>query len=170
MSSRDLTRRRAVLAALSGVAVVLGVAACGFTPVYGPQGGGGTALWGQVRAADPRSQDDFTFMRQIQDRLGPEGSRYALDYRLNVAVVPQAITPDEVTTRYSLNGTASYSLIDATSGARVTEGQVSNFTSYSTVGTTIATTAGERDARERLTTMLADQVVTRLLAAAPPAR
>ena len=89
MSSRDLTRRRAVLAALSGVAVVLGVAACGFTPVYGPQGGG-TALWGQVRAADPRSQDDFTFMRQIQDRLGPEGSRYALDYGLNGAVVPQA--------------------------------------------------------------------------------
>ena len=166
MSSRDLTRRRAVLAALSGAALGLGVAACGFTPVYGPQGGG-TALWGQVRAADPRSQDDFTFMRQIQDRLGPEGSRYALDYRLNVAVVPQAITPDEVTTRYSLNGTAAYTLTDAATGAVVAQGEVSNFSSYSAEGTVIATNAAEQDARGRLAVMLADQVVTRLLATVP---
>ena len=165
MSWRDPSRRAAVAA----LATLLAVGACGFTPVYGPQGGG-TALFGQVRVADPRTQDHFTFMRQVQDRLGPEGSRYDLAYRLTVAVVPQAITPDEVTTRYSLNGTATYQLSDSASGARVTEGQVSNFTSYSTVGTTIATTAGERDARARLTTMLADQVVTRLLAAAPAAR
>ncbi|WP_299360752.1 LPS assembly lipoprotein LptE [uncultured Paracoccus sp.] len=159
MSWRD---RRTALALLAAAAL----AGCGFTPVYGP-GGGGSALFGQVRAADPQTQDDFAFVRRIQDRLGPEGSRLQLDYALTVAVVPQAISTDQVATRYSLNGTASYRLVDAASGATVTEGQVSNFTSYSSVGTTIATLTGERDARERLATMLADQVVTRLLAAAP---
>ncbi len=82
-------------------------------------------------------------------------------------MVPQAITPDQDTTRYSLNGTASYTLTDATTRATVAQGQVSSFTSYSAVGTIIATTAAERDARQRLGTMLADQVVTRLLAAVP---
>ena len=106
-------------------------------------------------------------MRRLQNRLGPDGSRFDLDYSLAVAVVPQAITTDQDTTRYSLNGTASYVLRDATGGATVTQGQVSSFTSYSAVGTIIATSAAERDARERLAVMLADQVVTRLLAAAP---
>ena len=32
---------------------------------------------------------------------------------LRIAVLPQAITPDEVTTRFSLNGTAAYRLTDA---------------------------------------------------------
>ncbi|MBV0891214.1 hypothetical protein KTN05_05030 [Paracoccus sp. Z118] len=161
MWSREPSRRRA----LAAVAVLL-LGACGFTPVYGPQGGA-SALFGQVRAADPRTQDDFAFMQRIQDRLGPEGSRYELSYRLTLAVAPQAITQEQVTTRYSLNGTASFRLVEAASGAVVAQGRVSNFTSYSTVGTTISTTAGERDARQRLATMLADQVVTRLLAAAP---
>ncbi|MGR3198791.1 MAG: LPS assembly lipoprotein LptE, partial [Paracoccus sp. (in: a-proteobacteria)] len=100
------------------------------------------------------------------ERLGSEDSAvYDLDYRINVGVVPQAITTDEVTTRYSLNGTADFALTGP-EGAVVTQGSVSSFTSYSTTGTTISTLAAEGDARERLAVMLADQVVTRLLAAA----
>ena len=74
---------------------------------------------------------------------------------------------DRITTRYSLNGSADFTLTDATTGATVTKGQVSTFTSYSTTGTTVATLTAEYDARQRLARMLADQVVTRLLAAAP---
>ena len=154
--------RRAVLA---GGLALLTLSACGLTPVYGP-GGAATRLWGQVRPADPRSIDDFAFNRRLAERLGGEGDTYALDYRLRVGVVAQGITPDEVTTRYSLNGTADFTLTDA-SGAQVVAGQVSNFTSYSTTGTTVATLAAEADARGRLARMLADQVVTRLLAAVP---
>ncbi|WP_199260065.1 LPS assembly lipoprotein LptE [Paracoccus binzhouensis] len=156
------SRRSAILA-------VLALAGCGFSPVYGP-GGTGTRLFGQVRAADPRTPDDFSFAGRIAERLGPDaGGRFLLDYRLRIAVVPQAITPDEVTTRYALNGTADFTLTEATTGREVTRGQVSSFTSYSTTGTTIATMAAEQDAHERLARMLADQVVTRLLAVAPDA-
>ncbi|MCQ0969448.1 LPS assembly lipoprotein LptE (plasmid) [Paracoccus sp. TK19116] len=159
MSWRNGTRRGFLLAAL------LALAACELTPVYGT-GGAATKLFGQVRPADPQTADDFAFNRRISERLGPEGDAYALGYSLRIAVVPQAITPDAVTRRYSLNGTAQFTLTDQ-SGQLVTRGQVSNFTSYSTTGTTIATLAAEADARERLARMLADQVVTRLLAAAP---
>ena len=98
--------------------------------------------------------------------MGPEDAAvYDLDYRISAGVVAQAITPDEVTTRYSLNGTADFALTGP-GGAMITQGRVSSFTSYSTTGTTISTLAAEGDARERLALMLADQVVTRLLAAA----
>ena len=81
-----------------------------------------------------------------------------------MGVVPQAITTDEVTNRYSLNGTADFTLTDR-AGRVLAQGRVSNFTSYSTTGTTIATLSAEGGARSRLAEMLADQVVTRLLAA-----
>lgn len=151
----------------AALAVALLAAGCGFTPVYGP-GGAGTRLHGQVRVADPQTTDDYAFLRRMTERLGPaETGRYDLAYTLRVAVLPQAITPDEVTTRFSLNGTATYRLTDSATGATVAQGEVSNFTSHSTVGTVIATNAAEQDARNRLALMLADQVVTRLLATVP---
>lgn len=151
----------------AALAVALLAAGCGFTPVYGP-GGAGTRLHGQVRVADPQTADDYAFLRRMTERLGPaETGRYNLAYTLRVAALPQAITPDEVTTRFSLNGTATYRLTDSATGATVAQGEVSNFTSHSTVGTVIATNAAEQDARNRLAVMLADQVVTRLLATVP---
>ena len=145
---------------------VLALAGCALTPAYGP-GGTGTALHGRVQLRAPADVDSFALNRRLEERLGPEqAAAYALNYRLTTASVAQGITPDEVTTRYSLNGTADFTLTDA-SGAQVVAGQVSNFTSYSTTGTTVATLAAEADARGRLARMLADQVVTRLLAAVP---
>ncbi|TJZ92322.1 hypothetical protein FA743_08730 [Paracoccus gahaiensis] len=154
--------RRRVL--LGGLALAL-LAGCGLSPVYGP-GGGGSRLFGRVRPRDPDTPIDFAFNRRLAERLGPEEAAvYDLDYRISAGVVAQAITPDEVTTRYSLNGTADFALTGP-DGAVVVQGRVSSFTSYSTTGTTISTLAAEGDARERLALMLADQVVTRLLAAA----
>lgn len=149
--------RRAALLAL------LALGGCGLVPVYGPNGAGGR-LFGRVRPRDPESYGDFAFNRRLGERLGGEGDEYDLDYRITVGVVPQAITPDEVTNRYALNGTADFVLADR-AGRVVTRGRVSNFSSYATTGTTTATLTAETDARTRLAEMLADQVVTRLLAA-----
>ena len=89
--------RRGILA--GGLAGALVLAACGFSPVYGPGGTGGK-LFGQIRAADPSTPDEYTFAGRIAERLGPDqAARFALAYKLRIAVVPQAITLDEVTTR-----------------------------------------------------------------------
>ncbi|MDO5621488.1 MAG: LPS assembly lipoprotein LptE [Paracoccus sp. (in: a-proteobacteria)] len=160
MSLRDLMLNRRV--ALAGL---LALAGCGFTPVYGP-GGVGNALFGQIETRAPQTAEDFAFDRRITERLGTVTTpRFALNYDLRIASVGQAITADEVTTRYALNGTAAFALRDP-AGATVAQGEVSSFTSYSATGTPVATTAAERDARERLARMLADQVVTQLLASA----
>lgn len=162
-SPDGMTRRAALLG-------LLALAGCGLTPVYGPGGAAGR-LFGQVRPRDPDTFEEFAFNRRLAERLGPDSdARYDLDYRISIGVVSQAITPEEVTTRYSLNGTAEFALRDragagAGTGAVLAQGRVSGFTSYSTTGTTIATLSAESDARRRLAHMLADQVVTRLLAA-----
>lgn len=156
------SRRKFLLAG----AATLGLAACGFTPVHAP-GGPGQRLQGKVRAADPRTIEDFAFVRRITERLGPpEAEDYELAYNLRLASVPQAITTRQITTRYALNGSADFTLTRIATGQVVAQGQVNNFTSYSTTGTTIATMSAEQDAHDRLARMLADQVVTRLYGAA----
>ncbi|MDO5657581.1 MAG: LPS assembly lipoprotein LptE [Paracoccus sp. (in: a-proteobacteria)] len=158
MSWRNPSRRVALLG-------LLALGACGLTPAYGP-GGAGAALQNRVGLPAPVDDDSFALNRFLTERLGPATApAYALDYRISIAQVAQAITPGEVATRYSLNGTAEFVLNATADGARVAQGRVSSFTSYSATGTTIATLSAERDAHQRLMRMLADQMVTHLLAA-----
>ena len=57
-----------------------------------------------------------------------------------------------------------YQVIERASGKELTRGQVRNFAAFSAIGTTIATRASEDDAERRLMVMMADQIVTRLMA------
>ena len=142
------------------------LAGCGFTPAYGPKGGAAKLL-GAVQPDAPTSRDHFAFTRRIAERLGPASvARYRLSYSIKTDIRAQAITQDNATTRYSLTGRASYDLRDAGSNAVYLSGEVASFTSWSASGTALATQAAEDDARERLMAMLADQIVTRLIASA----
>ncbi|MEL6518980.1 MAG: hypothetical protein AAFQ39_14775, partial [Pseudomonadota bacterium] len=76
------------------------------------------------------------------------------------------ITPDQEITRFNVLGRVRFALFDLTSGDLVTNGEVSNFTSYSATGTPFATQTARQDARDRLMGVLADQVVARLLVTA----
>lgn len=158
--------RRRLLALLAGAAALAGLAACGFSPAYGPEGGAAAVL-GRTEVEAPRNRDEFTLMRRLSGRFGPaEAPLYRLAYRVETDTLGQAITPDNATTRYSLDGTARYALRDAATGAVLIDGQVTSFTSYSATGSTVATYTAEEDARARLMRILADQIVSRLLAGA----
>jgi LPS-assembly lipoprotein len=142
------------------------LAGCGFTPAYGPNGGA-AAFLGRVTLASPRSRDEFALARRLSERLGPaEAPAFLLEYDITTAVTGQAITPDNATTRYSLTAIASYRLTEIATAKALLEGDVSSFTSWSATGTTVASLAAEEDAHFRLMRLLADQIVTRLLAAA----
>ena len=64
-----------------------------------------------------------------------------------------------------LIGAADFTLVEAGTGRTITTGRVEDFVGYSATGTTVATVAAQRDAQERLMTILADQIVLRLQAA-----
>ncbi|SPH23846.1 hypothetical protein DEA8626_02918 [Defluviimonas aquaemixtae] len=157
MSSSD---RRTFLAGL----LALLLAGCGFEPAYAP-GGPASGLLDQVRVDDPADKDDFDLVERLEERLGRPGSpRFRLSYDVNTKVESQAITPESVITRYQLLGNVSYRLHDIATDSVLSAGEVASFTSYSAVGTSVATAAGEADARTRLMRLLADRMLTELIA------
>lgn len=141
------------------------LAACGFTPVYGP-GGTGSALQNRVLVTAPEDRNSFVLTREIETRLGRANTpAYGLDVTITTTEERLAIDREGNTTRFNLVGVADYALRDTASGQIVTSGTVENFTGYSATGTTVATLAGEQDAQDRLMTILAEQIVTRLYSA-----
>ncbi|WP_343032498.1 LPS assembly lipoprotein LptE [Tritonibacter litoralis] len=109
----------------------------------------------------------FFLVDALEQDLGRgEGGIYALDLSVKQTVEGQAITADNDITRFSVQGTANYTLRRLSDGVVVTSGAVDNFTGYSATGSTVDTLAGERDAEERLMRILADQIVTRLFTTA----
>lgn len=159
MLSSNITRRAFFAGALA-------LAACGFTPAYGPNGSA-TALLNSVTARPPVSRDDYALTARLTERLGPVATpRYRLDYTITTEATGQAITPDNATTRYSLAGKASYTFVDEGTDAVLLTGDVASFTSWSASGSTVATQSAEDDAHSRLMVILADQIITRLIATA----
>jgi len=145
----------------------LAIAGCGFTPVYGP-GGGGSRLQDAVLVDVPSDRDAYLLTQQLDHRLGrADTPRYGLSYALTVGEERMAITANNITTRFNVVGSATYALRDLDSGAVLTSGTVDSFTGYGADDTTVATLSAGRDARSRLMIILADQITTRLLAYAP---
>ena len=140
---------------------------CGFTPVYGPEGGGNRLL-NRIMLDQPDSLYEYAFARRFEERLGRGGT--AAPYRLTVAISTEkqglGSTTSGYTTRFRTDGRAVYALRDMVTNETLIEGRTEAFTGFSTTGSTVATLASERDAGERLMTILADQVIDQLILAA----
>ncbi len=144
----------------------LAVAACGFTPVYGPDGAG-QHLLDRMSYAAPETRDDFSFVAQMETRLGRAShADFALAYRIETTEEGLAVTQTQSIARYNLVGTVAFSVQDLETGLTVYSGQLQNFTSFGASGTTVATSAARRDAYRRLMVQLANDVTTNILAQA----
>lgn len=160
MSSSD---RRKFLSLL----LTLPLIGCGFTPAYGP-GSPATALRGRVKADEPGTRDAFTFVARLEERLGlPENPAYRLSYGISITRVDLAVSTDGSILRYETVGTINWQLIDMASGKTVTSGTAQSFTGSAATEATVAAQAAEDDARARLMRILADQIVTKLIATMP---
>ncbi len=157
-----LLKRRSFLL---GAAALGSLSACGFTPVYGPQGEA-RALLNSVEVDPPRDREGYLLVRHLEERLGRASApRFGLSVAIKLDEERMAITKDNVATRFNLLGKATYALRDLGSGEVVTTGIVESFTGYSTTGSTAATQAATRDASERLMVILGDKIITRLMSA-----
>lgn len=158
----SFSRRSVILCAATALA------GCGFEPAYGPTGSA-TKLQDRVRVDDPVGRPAYLLTREIEDRLGAgppagAGGVYGLSYAITIDEQAVAISSENVATRFNLTGTVTYALRDLDSTAVLVTGQAGNFTSYSASGTPVATQAAARDAEERLMVILANEIVTRLIA------
>lgn len=157
MSSSDLSRRAFALGALTALA------GCGFTPVYGP-GGAAAPLAGAVSVKVPATAEGTTLAARVEQRLGPATSgRYLLTVQLEMTERDIATAADQTITRINVDGVANWTLTDRVADSVVATGSERSFTGYSNTGTTVATRAAQRDARDRLSVILADLILTRIV-------
>ena len=142
----------------------LPIAGCGFAPAYGTSGAA-SGLQSSIRVDDPSDKNGFDLVQRLEERLSrPDAPRYALSYSISTNAIGVGITPENAITRYNLTGAVDWGLTDTATGTRLTGGRVNSFTSYSATGSTVAGLAAEQDAALRLMRILADQIVTRLIA------
>jgi LPS-assembly lipoprotein len=160
MSSCD---RRHLLMLLTGLPLV----ACGYTPAYAP-GAAAAALTNRIEMDAPTSRDAFSFVSRMEDRLGRGADpAWRLSYAISTRRVDLAVDTSGAILRYNLIGSVSWQLKDAKTGAVVASGTEQNFSGSAATQATIPAQASEDDARQRLMVILADQVVTKLVAGAP---
>ena len=156
----SLPNRRLVLFA------PLALLGCGFAPAYGP-GGVAQGLEGRIRVDDPVTKLGFDLAERLEERLGrPDAAAFDLAHSIVTRAETLGITPEDAITRYHLTGHVDWTLTSRATGQRVTGGRVQGFTAYSATGSTVAGLAAEEDAAFRLMRMLADQIVSRLIATA----
>ena len=159
MSSSD---RRTLLKLMAA----LPLAACGFTPAFAP-GGPAASLLGGLRPDDPTDKNSFDLVAEIEDKLGgADVPRFLLGYKITTRTTGVGITTSNAITRYDLTGSVAYTLRDAATGKVLTQGTADSFTSYSAAGTPVSTLTDEEAANSSLMTILADQLVTQLVASA----
>jgi LPS-assembly lipoprotein len=153
--------RRAILA------LPLALAACGFTPAFGPAGPA-TALRGTIALADTETRDGFEFIKRMEDRLGRASApRFDLGYSISTGKASLGFTTDGAITRFNLTGSVTWTLKDRATGDVLASGVEQNFTAWSATGVTIAAVNAGSDANVRLIRILADQVTQRLIALSP---
>lgn len=147
----------------SALLLLAALPACTFTPAYAP-GGAGAALQGRVRVDDPSDKNGFDLVQRLEERLGrPQAARFRLGYTISTEAIGVAITPENAINRYNLTGKVDWVLTDL-DGRKFAGGTAQGFTSWSATGSTVAGLAAEEDAGLRLMRILADQIVTRLVA------
>lgn len=143
--------RALVLLAVSA----LGLAGCGFTPVYGSGGVGSSLSRIAVTTQDDRL--GYRVREQLEDALGRDGGQAAL-WRLETTI-DQSRRPlgrriDDTATRYQLTVKGSWTLTPVNGGAPVS-GVETVTTTYAAADQPYAAIAAQQDGEERAAAELA---------------
>ena len=151
-------RRTGIQRLTQGFALMIGVASCGFTPVYAP--GSQTAqMLSEIAVAAPTNQSSYLFAREMEERLGrPTNPASTLKYRITIK--GEGVESD--TERRRFVGVVSYELIATDTEAVLASGAVDSFAGYSVSNGLFV--SAQQDARERLITIMADQLTRELMA------
>ncbi|MGF1631920.1 MAG: LPS assembly lipoprotein LptE [Kiloniellaceae bacterium] len=157
-----------MLAGAAGVVPVVGLAACGFQPLYSQRSADAdvAANLASVRIDPLRDRVGQQMHNYLRDRLNPDGQPVSPNYRLQVqlreTLTELGVRRDETATRANLRLTAEFTLLNHGGEAALLTGRSSSTTSYDILRNPFATTISEDDARERALREVADDIQTRL--------
>lgn len=148
--------------AVLGAALLLG--GCGLRPLYaGGEGGVVRQTLAGVEVAPIAGQNGWLVANALRDRLRAEGpARYRLEIKLDDDITGLGVRRDDSITRERRTLRARYQLIDLSNGAVTLDATAGSGAGIDVVRSEYATIAAERSALERLSVIVADQIVTRI--------
>jgi LPS-assembly lipoprotein len=158
------TARRSLVPAV-GLILGISLAGCGFTPLYGDAGAGGSLSRIAVTTQDDRL--GYRVREQLEDALGRDGAKAPL-YRLET-IIEQSRRPlgrriDDTATRYELTVRGAWTLTPVDGSAPLT-GAETVTTTYAAADQPYAAIAAQQDGEERAAAELARLIRLELLRA-----
>lgn len=146
------------------LAATLLLAGCGLHPLYtgGASGAVATTL-AAVEVAPMPGKAGFLMGNALRDRLhAGTNPRYRLEIKLEDQIIGLGVRRDDSVSRERRTLRARYRLIDIASGAVVLDAAAGSDAGIDVVRAEYATIAGENTALERLSDIVADQIVAQL--------
>jgi len=152
-----------------GLALVLAclpwLASCGLKPVYagGASGPVASAL-AQISVAPIPDRAGWLVRNALVDRLpaGDRSAKYRLEVDLDDDISGFGIRGDRSVTRERRTLRARYRLVEAATGQVLLDATAGSDAGIDVVSSPYATVAAEQTALERLSTIIADQIIARL--------
>jgi len=156
---------RRALPLLAALFAALPVSACGLHPLYADGSGSTVATTlRSVEVAPIDGQVGWLMHNKLMDRLGPGGAPpiYRLEVELDDNITGFGIRGDRAVTRERRTLRARFRLVNLSSGGVVLDGTAGSDAGIDVVSSEYATVAAEQTAVERLSEVVADQIVARL--------
>lgn len=152
--------------ALLLLAGALALSGCGLRPLYsGGASGPVQSVLSSVQVAPIEGQSGWLVSNALRDRLSlgqDAAARYRLEVRLDERIAGLGVRSDDSVSRERLTLRARYQLVDLTNGTVVLDATAGSDAGIDVVGSEYATIAAERTALERLSGIVADQIVARV--------
>jgi LPS-assembly lipoprotein len=147
------------------LACTLLLSACGLRPMYA--GGNGSAVAGSLQSIQVQpipNRAGWLVHKALVQRLGDAGggAAYRLEVELDDNITGFAIRGDSAATRERRTLRARYRLVELSSGTVVLDATAGSDAGIDVVSSQYATVAAEQTALERLSDVIADQMVSRL--------
>ncbi len=142
------------------------LSACGLQPLYG--GGSRSPVAATLRSVEVAPIDGqvgWLMYNKLKERLGSAGEAppaYRLEVELDDNITGFGIRGDRAVTRERRTLRARYRLVDLAGGGVVLDATAGSDAGIDVVSSEYATVAAEQTAVERLSEVVADQIVARL--------
>lgn len=151
--------------ALAAIAIVLALPGCGLRPLYGGGASGAVATsLAQVEVAPIAGKSGWLIANALRDRLGGQSAspRYRLEITLDDRIAGLGVSRANTVTRERRTLRARYQLVDLAKGTTLLDATAGSDAGIDVVGSEYATIAAENTALERLSGIVADQIVARI--------
>jgi len=147
------------------LATLLALSGCGLKPMYaGGASGAVASSLSAIQVAPIPERAGWLVRHALIDRLGGESENpaYRLEVELDDDLAGFGIRGDSAVTRERRTLRARYRLVELGTGQVVLDATAGSDAGIDVVSSEYATVAAEQSAQERLTQVIADQMVSRL--------